>query len=200
MRYGPDIIRQITDELKKVPTVRQACNKLGIDHSTFYRWMAKHIEFHQEVEAALMIGRMRMNDAAEGVIMTGIQNGDMRAAIYWLSRNCERYVDSDQARYFQYVQSQTMQFLRDKTHEPSIFEVLFKLYYEMEAVMGYEFAKMKIGPLVEYSFHIDKKLIDIFYASYEEWKKDKMGIEQKRIEANLPTGEELEAQENVAKY
>ncbi len=191
MKYGPDIIRRVTEELKKVPTVRQACNKLGIDHSTFYRWMAKHFEFHQEVEAALLIGRSRMNDAAEGVIMTGIQNGDMRAAVYWLSHNNERYVDADQARYFQYVQNQALAFLREKTPPDSIFEVLFNLYFEMELNVGIEFADMRMKPLIEYTCHIDANLMAIFYASYAEWKTNKLEIEEKRVAARLPSEAEI---------
>ena len=53
MRYSIDIEERIIKELEKVPNIRYICNKVGIDHSTFYRWLLRHPTFNKEVMVAL---------------------------------------------------------------------------------------------------------------------------------------------------
>lgn len=193
MKYGPDIVNKITEELKKVPTIRHVCNKLGIDHSTFYRWMAKHFKFHQEVEAALAIGRERMNDAAESVILAAIQNSDMRAAMYWLAHNSDRYVGADRAKWFLYLRNDYLNFLRESPPEDEIlFENLYQHYFMLENVLGDEVAKLHMDPLVRFHCHIDENLVEIFYASYAEWKKSAVGLREKRGNLMVPPKEILD--------
>jgi hypothetical protein len=69
MKYGPKITNEICEELIKTPNIRYVSKKMGIDHSTFYRWMSHHHTFFKVVTSYLEIGRDRMNDVAEGVIM-----------------------------------------------------------------------------------------------------------------------------------
>ncbi len=180
MRYGKDIVKRIVEELQKVPSVRHVCNKVGIDHSTFYRWIAQHFEFSKEVEAALMFGRKNINDAAEGVIISGIQRGDFRSATYWLSRNEERYIEAKQVRYFQYLEYWNTQFLKQKTPSDSPFDELFERYLALEKVLGPERGKELIEPIVDIICHTDAKLKDIFYSAYDEWKTDKLAFEAKK--------------------
>lgn len=190
MIYGPDIVRKVTEELQKVPTIRQACKNLGIDHSTFYRWMAKHYQFHQEVEASKLIGRERMSDAAESVIMTGIQNGDFRAAAYWLAHNCDRYVGGERARYFLHLQKEVLNFLREETPENSVdFVHLFQHYFLLEKVLGEDEAKLHMEPLVKFHCQTDPNLVDVFYASYTEWRKGKRQDRKIRGELLIPPKE-----------
>ena len=191
MRYGKDIVKRITEELQKVPSVRNACNKVGINHSTFYRWTAQHFEFHKKIEMALIFGRKNISDAAEGVIISGIQKGDFRSATYWLSRNDERYVDAKQVRYFQYLEYWNAEFLKKKTPDDSYFEVLFDRYLVLEKLMGSHDAKSLMKPLVDIVCHTDQKLEDIFYSAYEEWKMSKLEFETKKtMIPNLPPDEE----------
>ncbi len=196
MRYGKDIVKRITEELIKVPSIRHACSKVGINHSTFYRWMGQHFKFHQAVQDALMLGRRNINDAAEGVIISGIQRGDYRSSVYWLSRNNERYVETKQVRYFRFLDYQDRSFLKEKNPGPpeSYFEYFFSLCFEMETAMGFEFAKNKIKPMVEYVCHDDAQLVDIFFEAYEGWKEKKLGREEKRKQAGIQVIDEWEAE------
>ena len=167
-----------------MPSIRHACNKVGIDHSTFYRWMAQHFEFSKEVEAALIFGRKNISDAAEGVIISGIQQGDFRSATYWLSRNDERYIEAKQARYFQYLEYWNTHFLKQKTPDDSPFEGLFERYLNLERVMGSEPAQELMEPLIDLVCHTDPKLKDIFYSAYVEWRTSKLSFEA--IKSKLP--------------
>ena len=179
MKYGPNIIHRITEELRKIPNIRHVSAKMGIDHSTFYRWMVKHAEFHKMVEAALMIGRERITDAAESVILNGIQNGDMRAAMYWLAHNNERYIPEDRVRYFQYLENSQRLFLKKPTSDDSDFEALFKGHLELEKVVGEKRAAEYIAPFVEAVCHVDPSLIEIYQAAYSEWKNGELSWKEK---------------------
>lgn len=169
MKYDQKIVQKISDEIQKIPNVRHVCLKVGIDHSTFYRWMSKHHSFFKEVHGALVIGREKMNDAAESVIMNGVQNGDYKCATYWLSHNSDRYVSVERAPYHQHLEKNMLNLLK-ASDVKSVFEVTFKHYSLLEDVKGKEEAKKSISPIVEYMCQDDPNLVDIFYATYREWK------------------------------
>lgn len=180
MRYGPDIVERVVEELQKVPSIRNVCKKVGIDHSTFYRWMAQHFDFHKEVEAALMVGRRNINDAAEGVIISGIQKGDHKSAVYWLGHNNERYVESKQFRQFQYLEYWNTELLKKKTtDEMSPFEGLFEHHFALSKMMSAEQVLEAVSPLVDIVCHGDPKLKDIFYSAYTEWEIKKLELEKR---------------------
>lgn len=187
MKFEPNIVRKVADELKKIPNIRHVSAKIGIDHSTFYRWMVKHVEFHKTVEAALMIGRERITDAAESVILTGIQNGDMRAAMYWLAHNNERYIPEDRVRYFQYLEKNQRLFLKNTTSDDSEFESLFKGHFELEKLIGQKRAAEYIAPFVEAVCHVDHSLIEIYQAAYSEWKNGELSW-KKKVKECYPFG------------
>ena len=178
MRYGKDIVARITEELRRVPSIMHVCKKVGIDRSTFYRWMAQHFDFHKEVEMALIFGRKNINDAAESVIINGIQKGDINCAKYWLGHNEDRYVEAKQVKYFQHLQDTSRHFFSKQVNDTP-FDPLFDNYFRLSDLLGSEHAKEVISPLVEIACHTDPKLVDIFYAAYEEWKAVKLNLESK---------------------
>lgn len=173
MRYSKKIVKQITEELQKIPNIRHVCQKVGIDHSTFYRWMTKHFEFHKAVEDAIYFGRKNINDAAESVIVSGIQRGDLKSAQYWLSHNNERYVPERRVKYFQYLEHFDLEFLKKEVPDDSEFERLFRHYFIEEETYGKEEAKKRIEIILEVVCQNDPQLKDVFYAAYTEWKDRK---------------------------
>lgn len=179
MKFGPKITEQFCEELKKVPNIRYACKKLGIDRSTFYRWIMKHFVFHQRIIDALSIGREGINDAAESVIITGVQNGDVKCSTYWLGHNHERYVPVERVRYLQHLDKSDIEFMNKPIPNESMFEALFDHYFQVEEIMGIDRAKDNMTPLVNLVCREDPALIDIFFASYEEWKTAKLDREDK---------------------
>jgi len=181
MRYGPNIVKQMTEELQKVPNVRYVCKKLGIHHSTFYRWMGAHFTFHQSVETALTLGRKTINDAAESVIITGVQNGDYRSATYWLSHNHERYISVDRVQYYQYLDRHDLEFIQKDVPRESIFDAMFKYYFLLEDKYSREQAKKIIDPFVDVVSHEDNELKKVFYAAYDEWKENRISYTEKQL-------------------
>lgn len=174
MRYSEDIIKQITEELQKVPNIRYVCNKVGIGYSTFYRWMCDHHEFHKAVEGALLLGRETTNDAAQGVIISKIQAGDFQAAKYWLGHNHEQYISPDRVPYHQYLERHRLEFLKRKTDEGDRFEALYKQYLEIEESLDPyepEVAKEKMTYILDFVYRDDKELKELFLATYPKWKQ-----------------------------
>ncbi len=178
MRYGKDIVKRIVSELQKVPNIRHVCNKVGIDHSTFYRWMMHHFEFYQYVEAALIIGRRHINDAAESVIISGIQNGDMRSSMYWLAHNKERYIDEKRVKYYQYLEQYERSIQEQEIPDESTFEKLFEYRFDLESAFGSKFSDKYSEPLINIICRGDENLKEVFRSAYAEWKENKLSFNE----------------------
>jgi len=129
-----------------------------------------------------------MNDAAEGVIISGIQRNEFKSASYWLSHNSPRYSTSVQARYLQGINENLIEIINESTpHNPeSTFQIYFETYETMQKIFGKEDAEKRIDKLVKVFCHGDPELEKIFYASYTEWKTDKDDLEKKMADTKLP--------------
>lgn len=186
MKYNSDLIKQITEELQKVPNIRNVCLKVGIDHSTFYRWLTKHVTFHKEVLAALYVGRKKMCDAAEGVIIAGIQRGDRSSATYYLSHNDERYMGSEKALHHRMLDHTDLKILKSETQPKYLtFENLFEFYEKTELAYESPLADRIMKSFIELYCFDDPKLIDIFYSAYLEKKKNNSLVDAKTKEIGL---------------
>lgn len=185
MKYGPNIVKQICDELGNVPNIRYVCKKFGIDHSTFYRWMSRHHKFYQDVTASLIVGRRKICDAAEGVIINGIQNNDYRCSVYFLSHNDGRYINTQRISYLEHLNRTDLDILKEKPPDDSKFEALFDQYFLFEiGKTTSKKAKKLIDPFVKNVFSEDPALEEIFHAAYAEWKKNKIERWEKMNEAS----------------
>ncbi|MFA5312225.1 MAG: hypothetical protein WC375_02765 [Methanomassiliicoccales archaeon] len=168
-----------------MPSIRHVCSKVGIDHSTLYRWMSKHHSFYLLVTGALNMGRDRVSEAAESVIIRGIQDNDRKSAAYWLSHNDQRYSSREQARYLHSINERVMATLEEPTPNGSeaTFDIYFDAYESMQKVFGHDSAKERIDKLVKFACHEDPTLEEIFYAAYSEWKTNKDELERKERDA-----------------
>jgi hypothetical protein len=173
MRYGPQIIEQILEELRKVPNIRHVCNKVGIDHSTFYRWMDDHFKFHQMVELALYLGRQKINDAAESVIITGIQNNDFKSAKYFLSHNSERYIGVERIRYFQYLERNLLDFLHKSEDSDQLEEAFFEHFQMLEDALGKDEARQQIVYLASAYCRGDSDKVANLRSKYSLWQQER---------------------------
>jgi len=171
-----------------MPSIRHVCKKVGIDHSTFYRWMSKHHSFYQLVMGALEMGRDNMNDAAEAVIIGGIQRNELKAASYWLSHNSPRYSSREQTEYLKHKNDSLIRILNEPTPDnaESTFQTFFEVYESMQKIFGNEDAEKRIGKLVKVFCHGNLELEKIFYSAYLEWKTDKDEYEKKVKDATPP--------------
>lgn len=82
---------QIVKELENNPLIERACKKTGIARSSFYRWCEADPAFKEEAEAAIAIGREKMNDFAESKLLEAINSGNIQGIRYWLHHNSKRY-------------------------------------------------------------------------------------------------------------
>lgn len=80
------------EELRKIPNISLACEKVGIARNTVYRWRSEDPEFDARVEDALVSGIESISDLAESKLVTNINNGSMRAIQYWLDNNKRTYM------------------------------------------------------------------------------------------------------------
>lgn len=133
MRKTNKTQRIILEELEKTGLVSSACGKAKIPRSTYYRWYNSDIDFRIKADESVEIGRSNMVDFAESKVIKNIQDGNQRAAEFYLRHNDDRYrnsyardfwkqVDMIQEKYRKEYGSLTV--LRDMLFEALPFEVL----------------------------------------------------------------------------
>ncbi len=93
--------QKLLEELRNSYLVSNACRKLRISRSSFYRWRDMDKEFRKAAAKAQAEGRQYMNDMAESVVLYGIQKRDLKAATYFLSHNHSRYMNKLATEYEQ---------------------------------------------------------------------------------------------------
>lgn len=82
---------KLLELLAETPIVSFACKKVGLDRTTYYRWYKDDIDFRNQADNILSIGRIKINDMAESVIIKKINADDTRCSIFWLEHNEPRY-------------------------------------------------------------------------------------------------------------
>lgn len=85
--------QNVLENLKQVPIISVACQKLGIGRSSLYRWKTEDKLFSKEVDKALQEGRQLINDLAESQLISAIKEQNMTGIIYWLRNNHPGYAD-----------------------------------------------------------------------------------------------------------
>lgn len=92
MRKSVRLTKQLIAELEKHGNVFNACGKLGLATSTYYRWLKEDTIFKSKATEAIEIGRLNMTDFAESKLLQNIQAGDQRAVEFQLKGNDRRYM------------------------------------------------------------------------------------------------------------
>lgn len=82
--------KKLLAEIEKNGNVSFSCLKLGIDKSTFYRWL-KNKDFKKKADEAVKRGRQSGCDAAENALMLLIKEKNLGAIKYYLGNNSPRY-------------------------------------------------------------------------------------------------------------
>ncbi len=197
MKYSEDIIKQILSELEKVPNVRYVCSKVGIDHSTFYRWLMKFPTLNKQVMASTIMGKQAICSTAEAVIIKGVQNGDFKACTFFLSHNDSNYMSKEKGTFFAELYQNKLNYTSAKTKlDGSNFESLFTFLDKITATQdektSAELKDMTIGLFCDY----DPDLIELYHKSYEYWKMQKI-LENAVEEAFKPSPEEITKKETL---
>lgn len=91
-RRTDKLVARLLAELEKHGIVMNACSKVGIGSSTYYRWRDEDGDFRRKAEAAITIGRRNITDLAESKLVQNIRNGNQRAIEFHLRGNDIRYM------------------------------------------------------------------------------------------------------------
>lgn len=83
--------RALLEQLKTIPNVSLACEKVELSRNTVYRWCREDPEFKARLDEALESGIESVNDLAESKLIANINGGNMRAIQYWLDNNKRNY-------------------------------------------------------------------------------------------------------------
>lgn len=87
--------RMLTElEITPIPSI--VVKRVNISHSTYYRWIKEDEAFAKKAAEAMEVGIGKFNDVAISKLLQKVNEGDMRAMIYWLSHNHPKYKNQAQ--------------------------------------------------------------------------------------------------------
>mgnify|MGYP001576392345 CR=1 FL=1 len=72
------------EQLRKIPIVTVACEKVGVSRNSVYRWKNEDEEFSKEMDKALADGEALVNDMSESQLLSMIQDRSWPAISFWL--------------------------------------------------------------------------------------------------------------------
>jgi len=72
------------EQIRKVPIVQVACEKVGLSRNTIYRWRQDDPEFKKQLEEALAEGEALVNDMSESQLLSLIREKNWSAISFWL--------------------------------------------------------------------------------------------------------------------
>ena len=78
--------QKFLEELRKVPIIEKACDKVGISRMTYYRWSGSNPSFKKEVGLAMSMGVDRIDDVSNAKLLQLINEGDFRSIAYWYEK------------------------------------------------------------------------------------------------------------------
>lgn len=82
---------ELIEQLKKIPIIQIACEKVGVGRATFYRWRKDDKEFAENVEQSLSDGAYLVSDMAESKLISAIKKENLGAIIFWLKSHHPKY-------------------------------------------------------------------------------------------------------------
>ncbi len=82
---------QFLDELRKIPIVQIACEKVGLSRNSVYRWRKEDGAFERKMDEALAEGVALVNDMSESQLLTLIKEKNYSAISFWLRHRNDHY-------------------------------------------------------------------------------------------------------------
>lgn len=81
------------EQLRKVPIIQVACEKVGISRNSVYRWKNEDPEFEKELTTALEEGEALVNDMSENQLLVLIREKNWHAISFWLRKRNPKFKD-----------------------------------------------------------------------------------------------------------
>ena len=85
--------KEFLEELKKVPIVQVACERVGVSRNSVYRWKREDKKFKEEMEQALAEGEALVNDMSESQLLALIKEKNWSAISFWLRHRNPKFRD-----------------------------------------------------------------------------------------------------------
>lgn len=80
-------------QLKKVPIVQVACEKIGVSRTSVYRWRNEDTAFRKDMDSALAEGEELVNDMSESQLLSLIREKNWNAISFWLRKRSPKFRD-----------------------------------------------------------------------------------------------------------
>jgi hypothetical protein len=80
-------------ELRKIPIVQVACEKLDVSRNSVYRWRKEDEEFSKAMDEALTEGEKLVNDMTESQLLALIGEKHWPAISFWLRKRNPKFHD-----------------------------------------------------------------------------------------------------------
>lgn len=80
-------------ELRKIPIVQVACEKLDVSRNSVYRWRKEDEEFGKAMDDALAEGEKLVNDMTESQLLSLIGEKHWPAISFWLRKRNPKFHD-----------------------------------------------------------------------------------------------------------
>ena len=84
---------QFLAELRKIPIIEVACEKVAISRVSLYRWKNSDKDFEKEMETALAEGEALINDISESQLLTLIKDKNWNALSFWFRHRNPKFRD-----------------------------------------------------------------------------------------------------------
>jgi len=74
----------LLEQVRKIPIIQVACEKIGIARATVYRWKAEDEQFRTQLEEVLAEGEALINDMGESQLLSLMKEKSWPAISFWL--------------------------------------------------------------------------------------------------------------------
>ena len=81
------------EQIRKIPIVLLACEKLKIGRTTVYRWRVEDKDFKKKLEDALTEGEENINEMSEVQLVSLIKEKSWQAVSFWLRHRHPKFQD-----------------------------------------------------------------------------------------------------------
>jgi len=81
------------DQIRKIPIIQVACEKVGVARSSVYRWRDEDEEFRKILEEALAEGEALINEMSESQLISLIREKNWQAISFWLRKRSPKFKD-----------------------------------------------------------------------------------------------------------
>ena len=83
----------VLEQLRKVPIIQVAAEKVGVSRSTIYRWKSQSEQFCRDLDKALAEGEDLINDMGESQLLTLMKDKHWPSIAFWLRHRNPKFRD-----------------------------------------------------------------------------------------------------------